>query len=754
MKHSAALVTFLTLVLAAAGAFGASNIDPSAKYAWGENIGWCNFYADGTNGVEVTSDVLSGYVWCENVGWINLGDGTPDTPPHYSNASAADFGVNNDGAGNLSGYGWGENIGWVNFDTSGAGGSQVTIDSNGDFSGYGWGENVGWINMASGYGVSVLNTPPEALDPTIIPPIAGTATDLTLDYTYYDADGDPQANEKTAWYKGGVLQGAYSDVNPLPSSATTVGEQWEGRVRVYDGKEWGAWSGLSDPVTIGSNSAPEARNPSISPSSPGTAADLTLSYTYFDAEGDPKSSEKIAWYKDGVLQPAYNNTNPLPSSATSVGEEWQASARVNDGTNWGAWSALTDGVWIGTNTPPEARSLSIMPSAPQTGNDLTLNYTYYDVEGDPKSSEKIAWYKDGVLQPAYNNMNPLPSSATAKGEQWQASARVKDSTVWGDWSALSDPVTILNTPPVVTSADLDPSSPLTGDDLNVVIGYYDADSDPRADEKVRWYKDGALQSAYDDQTVLSSSETTKGEEWRVHVRANDGEQWGAWSALGAPVTIGNTPPEAQNPNITPTSPGSGDDLRANFTYYDADGDPKTGKKFRWYKDGVLQGAYTLKTLPSSATSTGEQWRTRVRVYDDQTWGLWSPLSAPVTIGAKGAGLDPDGDADGDGIKNVTEGTDDADMDGSANYLDLDSDGDGIPDRTETEEDVDKDGIGNFLDLDSDNDGVSDALEMLYGTDPYDASSTPGLPVASWPLVLALLAAGLLALYPRRRELLR
>ena len=62
------------------GAYGASDVDTSTPYVWGQNIGWCNAYAD-DNGLAMTPDVLSGYVWCQNIGWINLGDGSPETPP-------------------------------------------------------------------------------------------------------------------------------------------------------------------------------------------------------------------------------------------------------------------------------------------------------------------------------------------------------------------------------------------------------------------------------------------------------------------------------------------------------------------------------------------------------------------------------------------------------------------------------------------------------------------------------------------------
>ncbi len=84
-------------------------------------------------------------------------------------------------------------------------------------------------------------------------------------------------------------------------------------------------------------------------------------------------------------------------------------------------------------------------------------------------------------------------------------------------------------------------------------------------------------------------------------------------------------------------------------------------------------------------------------------------------GGDGGGSNNLADADGDTISDADEGTEDADGDGTPNYLDTDSDGDGIPDSVEAgdsdlatpPEDADNDGIPNFLDPDSDNNGILD-----------------------------------------------
>ena len=147
-----ALALLLTLV---AIALAAGNIDPTHKWAWGANMGWLNFAPD-YGGVIVYSDHLEGHAWAENIGWIRLGTCTSGSPCTHANTSANNYGVNNDGVGNLSGYAWSASAGWINFAPSGGG---VTIDPiTGDFDGYAWGENVGWIHFHNADPAYKVNT--------------------------------------------------------------------------------------------------------------------------------------------------------------------------------------------------------------------------------------------------------------------------------------------------------------------------------------------------------------------------------------------------------------------------------------------------------------------------------------------------------------------------------------------------------------------------------------------------------------------
>ena len=144
IRGPALLVVVLALAagLAATGAL-AENVDPGAdgsQFAWAENAGWIN--AEPANcadcGVEVADTELTGWMWGENIGWVSM------NCSNNSTCGTADYGVTNDGAGNLSGYAWSENVGWVSFSCAnqsscGAVDYGVTVDgASGEFAGYAW----------------------------------------------------------------------------------------------------------------------------------------------------------------------------------------------------------------------------------------------------------------------------------------------------------------------------------------------------------------------------------------------------------------------------------------------------------------------------------------------------------------------------------------------------------------------------------------------------------------------------------------
>src|SRR5882762_3216800 len=107
------------ILLSTFPARAATTINAANQYAYGANLGWMDWRGDTNSGAVIGEYVCSGYIYAANVGWINLGSGAPTNGIQYQNLAASDFGVNQDGLGNLRGYAYGANIGWINFENTG-----------------------------------------------------------------------------------------------------------------------------------------------------------------------------------------------------------------------------------------------------------------------------------------------------------------------------------------------------------------------------------------------------------------------------------------------------------------------------------------------------------------------------------------------------------------------------------------------------------------------------------------------------------
>jgi len=84
-------------------------MNSNAGYAWSENAGWLNL--DPSHSEVIVADAgLTGYAWSENAGWVKFDyDGVAGA----TNTNSTNWGVTNDGSGNLGGYAWSENAGWI-----------------------------------------------------------------------------------------------------------------------------------------------------------------------------------------------------------------------------------------------------------------------------------------------------------------------------------------------------------------------------------------------------------------------------------------------------------------------------------------------------------------------------------------------------------------------------------------------------------------------------------------------------------------
>ncbi|MHA2224051.1 MAG: DUF2341 domain-containing protein [Candidatus Hodarchaeales archaeon] len=319
---------------------------------------------------------------------------------------------------------------------------------------------------------------------------------------------------------------------------------------------------------------------------------LYLEYDFYDEDNDSDMGTEISWYKNGVLQAAYNNSKSIPSSVLIKDDQWNATVRPKDGVDFGPLNVTN--IIIIQNTPPTLSNVNISPGNPVTTSTLSINYVYTDYDGDIENtgSREIRWYNDSTLMVDYNDNTSISSSITKKGDEWYCQIRIHDGENFSN-IITSDVVTINNLPPIVTNPTYNKTSDVTTDDtINITYTFSDSDSNDLEDTDKRivyWFRDGLYNQSKDNDTILYSNETSQNEFWYYKIKIHDGTEY-SLNYTSSPVIIGtplNDPPVAENLTLT-INPFTNDNLVADYDYYDNQSHSEAGTQIRWYNNDQLQ----------------------------------------------------------------------------------------------------------------------------------------------------------------------
>ena len=254
---------FAFLIFNYSFAAAATTIDPAIKYAYVANAGWIDCRGDTNSGAVIGEYVCAGNIYSANVGWINLGSGTPANQIQYQNNSATDYGVNQDGLGNLRGYAYAANIGWLNFENTGA--PKVDLFT-GKLSGSVWSANCGWISLSNSVAfVQTDSIQKGALAPDGLPIAWLLQNFLTTNVAPQldpDGDGVSNANEYLAGTDplnaNSVLKITAIFRNPLANNSALNWNSVATRyyaVQTNSSLTTGAWGDFSAPAILGWNTA-------------------------------------------------------------------------------------------------------------------------------------------------------------------------------------------------------------------------------------------------------------------------------------------------------------------------------------------------------------------------------------------------------------------------------------------------------------------------------------------------------------------
>ena len=371
------------------------------------------------------------------------------------------------------------------------------------------------------------------------------------------------------------------------------------------------------------NGLPSQPTLSLSPNPAFTSDALVANASgSVDPEGSP-ITYTYDWLRNGASTGLTGST--LASSETTKGDTWTVRATPSDGIGTGPFAEASITI---SNQIPEVSSVSISPSNPSPQSTLTCTATGTDADGDTVTLS-YAWTLGGNLLSSTTDTLQGPFQ---QGETITCTVTPFDGMDTG--LALSDSVTISNSPPSITTLSLSPSQVYTDDIIQAAATGSDPDGDPLI-YTWDWYVDAG--SGYSVVQSLTGpnidsldglNHFDRDDEVYVALTLSDGSS--SVSQSSSPITILNTPPSAFNVLISPSAPVAGlDDLVCTAQDNDADGDA-VSLSYSWTVDGAST-TYTTDTIPLTDIADAEVWVCTVTPNDGTIDG--SSSSATVTVGA-------------------------------------------------------------------------------------------------------------------------
>ena len=296
---------------------------------------------------------------------------------------------------------------------------------------------------------------------------------------------------------------------------------------------------------------------------------------------------------------------------------------ANSGDDWGTGTWTLGEASSSSNTPPEALSVTFVPTDPTRGTGLAVDYTYYDADGDSEQGTQIRWKLNGNNVGDLDDQTSVSQTWLAKGQEWTCTVTVKDGTDQGDPVTIG-PVTINNTLPIARNLELTPENPLDTDELELDYDYFDLDGEPQQGTEIRWYLDGARIPELDNEDSVSPLMIRSGDQWEASVKPHDGDEFGEIVYTGVVVIGSSNNPPIATVYVSPVGNARTDDaLQVNVGWTDPDGDTVQSTEIRWFRDGVQVSAYNdLTAVLSESTSKGETWTAKARVSDGLLWSDW------------------------------------------------------------------------------------------------------------------------------------
>ncbi|MBL7646019.1 MAG: tandem-95 repeat protein [Candidatus Hydrogenedentes bacterium] len=172
---------------------------------------------------------------------------------------------------------------------------------------------------------------------------------------------------------------------------------------------------------------------------------------------------------------------------------------VSDQGNTGAGGDLNDSASVAitltpVNDAPVASNATLSPAEPLRNENLSATYNYLDVDGNAESGSLIRWFRNDVIQPAFNNLSEVPGASTVEGEVWYFQVTPGDGIVSGAL-VQSNSVTIRPVADLQLFIDRDPNVVVPGENVTYTFQVRNLGPSPVDGAEVATVLPAALQNA-------------------------------------------------------------------------------------------------------------------------------------------------------------------------------------------------------------------------------------------------------------------
>jgi len=198
--------------------------------------------------------------------------------------------------------------------------------------------------------------------------------------------------------------------------------------------------------------------------------------------------------------------------------------RITDVLDRGSvWGTLS----FSYNSLPSVNNVLISPLKPSLDDDLSLDYDFYDDDGDEESGTLIKWFKNGSYQRQHDNSTSIESIYLQNNDIWYAEIYPSDGYEYGQRFS-SQHVIVKRDALKVSAVHILPENPNEHDILKV--DYILDDTTRNESLFVRWYINDRLDSDLNDK-IYVHPDLVEGDTVSVEIKTESSTQYIASSEV-------------------------------------------------------------------------------------------------------------------------------------------------------------------------------------------------------------------------------